>query len=314
MTTALAKVEERTIAEIEEASQRCSLSKLQLLSPIRRTLELAAGMQTIRKHLSGPLMDNIRALQDTKLGFLTDKKEGKGYDDETLRDVVIEAMLRGASIIGNEFNVIAGSCYLTKQYFERMLREWPGLTELRVIEGVPTTSMSAGGALVPMKASWKLNGVADEINCDHVPDGDFRIAVRVNSGMGTDAILGKAKRKLFARIFARITGSQWVAEQAELDAGTIDVEASDRPPVPPEPEPERQPSAAEVLFRGIEGVLAGLEQLKDVDQYQANAAALLREGRSGDEVEDDLAKLNEWCEWRRDNIRNTRGQRSNGKE
>lgn len=303
MTTTIAKVEERTITEIEEACQRCNLAKLQLLSPIRRTLELAAGMQMIRRHLDGQLLKDIKALANTKLGFLTDKKEGRGYDDDTIRDVVIEAMLRGASIIGNEFNIIAGSCYLTRQYFERQLREWPGLTELRVTEGVPTTSMSAGGALVPMRATWKLNGQLDQLICDHTSDGDYRIPVRVNAGMGADAILGKAKRKLFAKIFARITGSQWVAEQADLDTEAIDVESTTEAT---EAAVEPENTQAEELFRGIEANLAGLEQIKDVDAYQTSAAALLKE-------EDDLAKLNEWCEWRRVAIRESRGQKSNGK-
>lgn len=316
-TAIIKKVDENVIIEIEQACQDCSLATLQKLSPIRRTLALANGMQTIRKHLTGPLMADIMALANTPLGFLTDRKPGqkdkegkeiKPYTESTIRDAVIEAMLRGASIIGNEFNVIAGSCYLTKQYFERMLREWPGLTELRVTEGVPTTSMSAGGALVPMLATWKLNGQADQLVCDHTSDGDYRIAVRVNSGMGTDAILGKAKRKAFARIFARITGSQWVAEQADMDAPyTIDVEAAETAAESPQHgEPHNEPSASEEIFRGIEAVLGTMDQISDVDAYQANAAALLEE-------EDDKAKLNEWCEWRRASIRESRGQKSNGK-
>ena len=49
-------------------------------------------------------------------------------------------------------------------------------------------------------ASWKHKGVADKME-------NVVIAVRVNKGQGADATLGKAKRKLLARIYARVTGT-----------------------------------------------------------------------------------------------------------
>jgi len=315
-TAIIKKVDENVIIEIEQACERCNLARLQTLSPIRRTLELAGGMQAIRKHLTGPLMADIRALADTPLGFMTDRGPGstgkdgkplKPYEDDVIRDVVIEGMLRGASIIGNELNVIARRCYLTKQYFERQVREWPGLTELSVVEGVPSTNTSVGGALVPMRATWKLNGVPGELICEHTSAGDFRIPVRVNAGMGVDATFGKAKRKFFAKIFARITGSQWIAEQAELDAPTIDVQPVAELGPPVEPQRPAEPTPEPNIFQAIEAILSGLEQITDVNEYQQAAAALLK-------TDEDQITLIEWCDWRREQIRDSRGQRANGKE
>jgi len=321
MSTELIKADEKTIIAIEEACEQCNLARLATLSPIRRTLALANGMQLIRKHLVGPLMKDIMALANTPLGFMTDRPPGatdregkplKPYSEDVIRDCVIEGMLRGASIVGNEINVLAFRCYLTKNYFERAVREWPGLTDFALREGVPVLSSSAGGALVAMSATWKLNGVQQQLRCDHGSDGDFRIPVRVNSGMGADAILGKAKRKFCARVYAMLTGSSWIAEQADMDGSTVEGEAVAGNL--PEPAAEastaapaaEEETAAEILFRGIETILLGMEQISDVDQYQANAAGLLKE-------EDDLAKLNEWCEWRRTAIRESRGPKSNGK-
>lgn len=318
MSTELTKVPENVIIEIERACEDCSLATLQKLSPIRRTLALATGMQTIRRHLVGPLMGDIMALANTPLGFLTDRKPGttdkngkevKPYSEAVIRDAVIEGMLRGASVIGNEINVLVGRCYLTKAYFERSVREWPGLTHLAVTEGVPTRTSSSRYVLVPMRATWKLHGVPQELRCEHNSDGDSRIPVIENEGMGADAVLGKARRKFFARIYARLTGSDWIAEQAEMDGGAIGIEhtapdtAAEQPAESPKAD---EPSAAETLFNGIEAILLAMDQLTDVDAYQANAAALLSD-------EDDLAKLHEWCEWRRQSIREGRGQRSNGK-
>lgn len=315
MSTELMRVDDKTVIAIEQACEQCNMSRLATLSPIRRTLALARGMQIIRNQLVGPVMKDIMALANTPLGFLTDRKPGQRdkhgkevspYSEAVIRDAVVEGMLRGASIIGNEMNVLVGRCYLTKQYFERAVREWPGLTDLAITEGVPTRATASRYVLVPMRASWRLNGVPHDLRCEHTSEGDSRIAVIENEGMGVDAVLGKARRKFFARILARLTGSEWVSEQAELDTGeTIDVEASTEPAAAALEVQATTP--AEELFRGIEAILVGLEQISDVDAYQNSAAALLKD-------DDDLAKLNEWCEWRRDNIRNTRGQRANGKE
>lgn len=221
----LATVPETPVAEIETALSQCSASNLAGMSTVRRFLTLARGMDTLRKHLTGDMLAHVLALANTELGFLTDRppgakdKEGKpiSYAEWQIRDACIDAMLRGASIIGNEFNVIAGRCYLTRQFFERALREWPGLTELQICEGVPSNAVNAQGALVPMRATWKLHGTQHSIECEHGPDGDYRIPVRINAGMGMDAILGKARRKLLARVFARVSGSAWAMEAVTDD-------------------------------------------------------------------------------------------------
>lgn len=318
MSTELIAFDEKTVIAIEEACEQCNLAKLATLSPIRRTLTLARGMQIIRDQLKGPVMKDIMALANTPLGFLTDRKPGTKnkdgkevtpYGESVIRDAVVEGMLRGASIIGNEMNVLVGRCYLTKAYFERAVREWPGLTHLAITEGVPMRTTSSKYVLVPMRATWRLNGIPQELRCEHTSEVDSRIPVIENEGMAADAVLGKAKRKLFAKIYARLAGSDWAAEQAELDGEAIDVQATPVAALEAAGEPQKPEglTPAEEIFRGIEAILAGFEQITDVDQYQANAAALLSD-------DDDLAKLNEWCEWRRAAIREGRGTRSNGKE
>lgn len=215
---------------IESALAECSHDRLRGMSLMERTVTLADSMVVMRANFQGELLARVKGLADTPLGFMTDRATAdKPYPDSTIRDCVIEAMLRGAQPIGNEFNIIAGRCYLTKAFFERQLRNYPGLTSLRITEGVPATSPN--GALVPMRATWKLHGQTDELACiDDPQKGDSRIAVRVNSGMGVDAILGKAKRKLLARVFARITGSEWVESDADAEA-EVDVPVVEEKPV-----------------------------------------------------------------------------------
>ena len=71
---------------------------------------------------------------------------------------------------------------MTKEGFQRLLSEYPGLTNLRVDIGVP---VGAGdeGCLVPCKASWQLDGVSDSLECEKLEDADYRIPVRKNKAM-----------------------------------------------------------------------------------------------------------------------------------
>lgn len=303
MTTDVITVDEKTIDAIESACKQCSLTTLAGISTMKRTMVLAKGMQTLRKHMTGEMMKDIAGLANTKIGFKTDaQSRGRDYTHEEMRDVIIEAMLRGASVIGNEFNIISGGCYLTKEYFERVLREHPDITNLRVQEGIPVMNQSQTYAMVPMRATWEVSGNKDELICE----GDYRIAVRVNKGATIDQLLGKAKRKLLARIYARVTGSAWIADQADMEPA-IDVDAVAVPVVALEaPQPEEVDETARELFRGIEATLAGLENVSDVDAYEASAAAVLK-------TDDDLMNLKEWCDGRREAIRESRGPRANGK-
>ncbi len=200
------------------------------------------------------------ALQGTGLGFLTDKDVAKngekpGYPITDVKLVAIEAALMGAHWVGNEFNIISCRPYLTKNFFTRKLREFDGFTDLKLFPGVPVLA-GEKGALVPYVATWKLNGVEDRIErlVTKLADNreiDERICVKVNSGMGADAILGKAERKIKAAIYGRLTGSE-VADGdvddvlpkkpavANLDqlADRLSGNSHDRPQTTTEPDPD----------------------------------------------------------------------------
>jgi hypothetical protein len=186
--------------EIATAEQRGSL--------MLKGLMVARVTQQIRSMISPAMMRDIMALKGTPLGFKTDEatRTQGPYSEDVVRDVIIAALMDDARIVGNEFNIISGQYYRTKEQLERKVREFPGLTQLRYSLSVPV--MQTGGALVAGWASWKLNGVADRIDCVQDAGFDSRIPVRVNSGQGADAILGKATRKLMHRVWNRLTGQE----------------------------------------------------------------------------------------------------------
>jgi hypothetical protein len=148
------------------------------------------------------------SLMNSPLGFLTDRDparptrdgEVKPYSVDVVRDCVIEAKLRGFHTVGNEFNIIAGRCYAAKNGFRRKLtdgKSFPGLRDFRDSYDVPRL-MGDKGAIVKCRAEWTLNGKSDSFEAE--------FAIRVNSMMGADAIVGKAERKLCKRVHDLISG------------------------------------------------------------------------------------------------------------
>jgi hypothetical protein len=196
-------------ADIEAIVSECGIVALSAVeNPLVQSIKLADGLRRMRGIMNQSLVDNFfMPLQGSPLGFVTDKDKDKDkYSWDVVRDVLIEGMLRGFRPIGNELNIIAGRFYGAKAGFERIVDEYPGLRKLDYAIGVPRM-VADKGALVEATASWELHGAQHTIAfLEKNEDGiDTRIAVRVNSGMGPDAIHGKATRKLFARIYAKLT-------------------------------------------------------------------------------------------------------------
>ena len=285
---------EQKLAMIDQVVEQSNLAVLEQMPSFTRGLALGRAMKQLRELVDDSVMADVMQLAGSPLGFRTDKDEKNGYPKEVIKDAVIHCLLRGGSVVGNEFNIIAGKCYLTKEYYERKCREL--VHDLRVIEHVP--SMSSGGALVGMEATWVFEGRRDSIRCVKTDEGDSRIAVRVNAGMGVDAILGKAYRKLYARIYRRVTGSSWL----EADAA----EEPEEQPATITHEEKAEPVQEATVLDGIRDVLAAFDQISKVDEWQEQAEAIATD-------DEEAMRVAEWCDWRREQIRDTRGERSNAK-
>lgn len=176
---------------------------------------IASSMQRLREAITPDMMKDIMSLKGSPLGFKTDERQGVSYSVDQVRDNVIVALADGARLVGNEFNIIASNYYRTLPQFERRIKECEGLTQFKMEIGVP--HVKDEGALCSMYATWKFNGHIGELRCEKTDTLDTRIPVKVNRGMGLDAILGKAKRKFLARVMDRIAGTSY---ESEIDEET----------------------------------------------------------------------------------------------
>ncbi len=127
-------------------------------------LRLATATVQRREMLTPEVMKPIMALQGSALGFRTDKDSSGGYQVETVREVLIEATMKGFRLLGNETNVIGGRFYAARDGFERIFRDLSKqgkLTELRMMPGIPKTT--GDGVIVEYGASWTFKGIKDEM-------------------------------------------------------------------------------------------------------------------------------------------------------
>jgi hypothetical protein len=266
-----------------------------------KAITLAKATQVIRDMITPAMMSDVMQLRGSKLGFRTDKDKdppNKQYPVEVVKDVLIEAVIRGFRPIGNEFNIIAGNFYATKEGVQRCVREWPGLTDLKIQPGVPNAH-GEKGALVSYTASWKVDGVADSMRCirrtlENGEVEDLRIPVRVNSGMGVDAVIGKATSKLFKRIYERLSGSEVSVEGVESDV--IDSTSSTVTEV----------DGPEVIENPLDGVwdeFAGCDQISDAEQ--------LRDAVVSELTDEQTAIVDAWFHETIARIKASRGERSN---
>lgn len=207
-------VKPETITKLDRVASDYQLSTAEA-TPFAKTFLLAQAIGQMRELLTPEVMQPIMKLQNTDLGFRTDKdphvknrKTGEynqPYSEAVVKDVLIESTLRGFFPVNNEFNIISGRFYAAKNGVRRKVVQWPGLTDFKDMRGVPATK--AGGAIIACHASWKLKGVADSL--------DVEIAVKTDDYSGVDQILGKAERKQLKLILDRISGE--ITPDGEVD-------------------------------------------------------------------------------------------------
>lgn len=213
---------------------------------VAMALAVADSIADLRELFDQPeVRTRIEALQDTPLGFRTDRdpkqknhKTGElntPYPWPVVRDANIEAVLRGLQVVGNQFNIIAGRFYGTKEGLEYLIPKVPGLSEFRQVLGVPRTQ--TGGAIVECKATWKMHGKPDSL--------EVSIPIKTDSYSGADQILGKATRKFLSRCYRQMCGANIpegdIAEGGQLENHSATVERFTGPPATKTVTPEAPP-------------------------------------------------------------------------
>jgi len=232
MTNALVKVEQAKIQAIDDTTSQCReiFAQKEDSESIGHELVLASAIGQLRSLLTDDVMTPIMALQNSALGFKTDKPDG-GYPPDVVRDVMIEAKTMGARMRGNEVNIIAKGCYLTKNFFMRALNKYLGHGNWHFIHETPRGGN--GGAVVKTKIIWSDSNGQHEQEVEH--------AIRGMGNATADLYLGKADRKCGKWLLENITGERFVdgdSDEATPVTPIIKPAAPTRPPVTVEADAE----------------------------------------------------------------------------
>lgn len=200
---------------------------------------MACAIKQMRDALTAEAMSVVTQLAGSSLGFKTDDKT---YDTATLRDVVITAVLNGVSIVGNEFNVVAGEFYIAKNGWKRKLKN-RGFTRIDVQigraedvrEGTPNNKGNRKiSAMFSGSASCQKDGETLQVTATRSDLGDFRVEVDAWGASLMDVQTG-LRGKAEARLLRKLWG--YVCDEPEPD----DIEPEGSVIVI---EPESQPAPA----------------------------------------------------------------------
>jgi hypothetical protein len=195
MSTELMKVSDELVNALDKAAEQGLLAQQQT-SQFKRAFMVAEAVNELRAIMNPKVMESFMKLQNTSIGFKTDRKDG--YPVDVVRDCIIDATMNGVYCVGNEFNIISCQCYITRNGFGHKLRDIPDFSWIET-PGVPKF-MGDKGALIEYHLEWWHKGKHFEKT--------LNLAIRVNAGMGADAIIGKASRKARAWLYATVTGME----------------------------------------------------------------------------------------------------------
>lgn len=160
---------DETVKESRRLIEQADKQQNQML----KGMIVARATQKVRDLITPAMMKDVMRLMGSPLGFLTDRdRDQQKYKPEEVKDALIIALVRGFQPVNNEFNLISGGFYAAKNGLERIVREWPGLTDLVLKPGVPVLSGDGRGALVPYRATWKIEDRAMQLECVKFDDSD----------------------------------------------------------------------------------------------------------------------------------------------
>lgn len=178
----------------------------------QKAFVMSSAIDVIREQLSDEYMKPIMALQGSSLGFKTDldtikekvgtkwvTKKGEGYPLEIVRDCLIEAVFLGLEVTGNQFNIIGGNMYPTREGFGALLDKMKGLKKNFSYKNISQPS-GQKVANVIVQIDWQFEGESAQKQTIDFP-------IKSNEYTSYDALIGKAERKAKRWLYNTIKGT-----------------------------------------------------------------------------------------------------------
>lgn len=215
------KISRESLQALDNLVSETGLSlSAQSTGAISEAVVMAEAIDTLRASITDDMMAVFLKLMNTPLGFKTDrdptsakKKDGQGrplnykgeiiepYPIEIVKDCIIEALLRGVKVVGNQFNILASRMYITREGYLHLIKKVKELEDFSPSVGMPRKD-AALGTYVQCRAKWRIKGQEFTIGD---PDA-ISIPIKVDEYTTSDAVIGKAQRKFYKRVYEKMTG------------------------------------------------------------------------------------------------------------
>lgn len=252
----------RQLPVIAEAKRKFELAckdaaSLQIVNNFGAAFQAVAIVSLLREAMSDEVMNQVFIpLMNTRLGFLTDKtgidrKTGARtplYPLNVVRDAIIDAVGIGLLPTGNQFNIIAGRMYPTKEGYTALLRK-QGVKYF--IEVGYDKSQTQGFAEIPCKITYQYNGEKNGFS--------IVATVKKDNYSSADQLRGKAERRAKKALYEFVTGCDFgdadetsskpeavdvVATEVATEANTGDTIRVPQEEMHTQPRPQAQPQPA----------------------------------------------------------------------
>lgn len=217
-----------------------------------KEMQIAKLRAAMRPFMGEAIISLLRDYENDDLGFLTDKPTG--YDDDTLLKLYLRARQLGLSPFNNEFNIIKGKLYTTKNGWARKCYEKAGLEDIRLEPGDIEIIRKKGEddiAKCEMLATWKYRRKQYDQMCVKKETHDARIIVTLQKGMGIDGARGKAMARIYRMIWEQVMGvknNQWIEDQVPTDEVQVEViDTGTAPPVERSPANMEEPPEGQLF-------------------------------------------------------------------
>ena len=232
-------------------------SAIDIVNNFGAAFNAARVITLLREALTDEVMARVfMPLMNTKVGFRTDRdgkpdKQGRVkplYDVPTVRDAIIDAAIIGLLPTGNQFNIISGTMYPTKEGYTVLLKK---IGAKYVIDVQQDRSQNPAFAEFPCKITYSYNGEKNSLT--------INATVRRDQYSSNDQLRGKAERRAKKALYEYLTGT---------DYGEAD-ETSSRPNA------VIDTVAVEISVKGNAGPAIGFDdaEVATVEEASAPAAA-----------------------------------------
>lgn len=234
---------------------------IDIVNNVGAAFSAAQIIMLMREALTDDVMKTIfMPLMNSKIGFRTDRdgklnrKTGKInelYDINTVRDAIIDAALIGLRPTGNQFNIISGTMYPTKEGYTSLLKK---IGAKYIIDYSQPTMDAQGFAVFACKINYEYKNDKNSFT--------ISATVRTDQYASYDQLRGKAERRAKKALYEYLTGTDYgdADEQSStaIDTPYVDmsrtISANQGAPIEIKPGPETeqaQPSQASV--KGVPG-------------------------------------------------------------